>query len=46
MTDAEIKQYKKIFDEFDTGKKGCFIFFKFHASKLDWQKQRFLRKLN
>ena len=33
MTDAEIKQYKKIFDEFDTGKKG-FLVFKISCNKI------------
>ena len=44
MTDAEIKQYKKIFDEFDTGKKGCFIS-RILPSKIYMQNQTFLRKL-
>ena len=26
MTDAEMKQYKKIFDEFDANKKGLWLF--------------------
>ena len=25
MTEAEMKQYKKVFDEFDTAKKGDFL---------------------